>query len=342
MKPADTLLLGVAVLAAVLFIGGVIDVFRVPVSRRRRRRRKSDSSGSLPRRRKGTLRDESHVLTLRSVDVPAWLVFTRPAPARHKASPEHAGAELTEAVPTLSSRSRLFVASTVCLAVILGMFLLRGGGAVSVQPPELSDLGPRRQAAALAARGNYEGAWRLYYQALQATPEDVSLWYGLGVTLSHLNQRKETEQAFQYVVRHGRRGSEEVRLARRWLVRSGVLGEPVAFTTGPEPALAARGDAATVKGKVTWGAPEPNGPPMRVQLLLAGLSGAAEGKRLRTRAVLGASYRFERVPPGSYRLIGEAAGQHVWDLTLTVEDGKEVILDLGEDNSSNSIVSVSR
>lgn len=213
---------------------------------------------------------------------------------------------------------------------------------MSVQPPELSDLGPRRQAAALAARGNYEGAWRLYYQALQATPEDVSLWYGLGVTLSHLNQRKETEQAFQYVVRHGRRGSEEVRLARRWLVRSGVLGEPVAFTTGPEPALAARGDAATVKGKVTWGAPEPNGPPMRVQLLLAGLSGAAEGKRLRTRAVLGESYRFERVPPGSYRLIGEAAGQHVWDLTLTVEDGKEVILDLGEDNSSNSIVSVSR
>ncbi len=90
------------------------------------------------------------------------------------------------------------------------------------------------------------------------------------------------------------------------------------------------------------GGREADGPPVRVQLLLAGLNGAAEGKRFNTRTALGQPYRFERLPAGSYRLIGAAAGQRLWDLTFSVEDGREVVLDLGTDNSSAPTIALSR
>jgi tetratricopeptide (TPR) repeat protein len=240
----------------------------------------------------------------------------------------------------------MFAVSSLWVTLILVILVFRGGGAVPVRvdprPGPPSPLRLAQQAAALSAEGDYEGAWGLYYQALQAEPEDVSLWYGLGVTLSRLNQRKETEQAFRYVARHGRPDSEEVKFARRWLVSAGVQVEPVKFTTAAEPLGHASGDKASVAGKVMWTAREADGPPVRVQLLLAGLNGSAEGKRFNTRTALGQPYRFERLPAGSYRLIGAAAGQRLWDLTFSVEDGREVVLDLGKDNSSAPAIALSR
>jgi len=238
----------------------------------------------------------------------------------------------------------MFLASSLWVATILIVLVFRGGGAVpvSVEPYPTSEQSSLAQRAErLASAGDYEGAWSLYYQALQVAPEDVSLWYGLGVALSHLDRRSEAVEAFQYVVRRGRPDSEEVRVARRWLVSAGVPVEPVAFTATAAPVTDTRGDNAAVKGKVTWGAPDPDRP-VRIQLLLAGLSGAAEGKRFNTRAVLGGTYRFEGLPGGSYRLIGAASGQRLWDLTLVVEIGKEAVLDLGKDNSSNPAVALSR
>ena len=132
-------------------------------------------------------------------------------------------------------------------------------------PSESSDMNPAQQAEALAVRGDHEGAWRFYYQALQATPEDVSLWYGLGVTLSHLNERKGVEEAFQYVVRRGRPDSEEVRLARRWLVDAGVLVEPTALTHVADPVRVVRRHDAAVKRKVTRAASEPGRAPVQQQ-----------------------------------------------------------------------------
>jgi len=123
--------------------------------------------------------------------------------------------------------------------------------------PEPSNVNPAQQAEALAARGDYEGAWRLYYQALQAASEDVSLWYGLGMTLSHLNKRRETEEAFQYVVRHGRPDSEEVRLARRWLADARALAESATLTRVADPVGDVGGDRAAVKGKAARRASEP-------------------------------------------------------------------------------------
>ena len=62
-----------------------------------------------------------------------------------------------------------------------------------------------------------------YRQALETAPDDVSLWYALGVVLSRLNQWKDTEEAFHYVVRVGKPDAGEVKVARQWLVHRGVL-----------------------------------------------------------------------------------------------------------------------
>lgn len=235
----------------------------------------------------------------------------------------------------LESRRLMFGASSVWVALILLILVFRGGGAVPVAPlPEPPRLSLTQQAEELAARGDYMGAWSLYHQALLAAPEDVSLWYALGVTLSHLNLRKETEEAFQYVVRQGKPDSEEVRLARQWLVSTGVLVQPVEFGIAAEP-VDVRGDRAALTGKATWGEPEPNRPPLRVQILVQGLNGAAEGKRFSTRVTLGQRYRFEQLPAGSYKLIGGAAGHRLWDMTLDVQDGKQITLDLSKENSEH-------
>ncbi|MFZ1058893.1 MAG: tetratricopeptide repeat protein [Candidatus Rokuibacteriota bacterium] len=242
----------------------------------------------------------------------------------------------------LKSRLVMFSASSLWIALILVLSVFRGGGAVPLeQRLKPSSLNPAEQAAALADLGDYEGAQRLYQEALSAAPEDASLWYAFGVTLSYLNQRKETEEAFQYVVNRGNPDSEEVKQARQWLVSAGVLAGPVVFTAAAETAEAAEAKA-TLKGKVTWGAPEVGKAPLRAQILVHGVSGPAEGKRFVKRVTLGQSYRFERLPAGSYRLVGAVGSQHVWDLTVDVEEGKEVVQDLSKDNGSNPTVALNQ
>src|SRR3972149_6086536 len=139
----------------------------------------------------------------------------------------------------IKSRVFMFTASSIWVALIFVILVARGGGAVPapVEPRSTpSALSVTHQAEALAARGDYEGAWRLYYRALETAPEDVSLWYGLGVVLSHLDQQQEAEVAFQYVVRHGRPDSEGVRVARGGLVSAGVLAAPGTVFIGAGPA----------------------------------------------------------------------------------------------------------
>ena len=242
----------------------------------------------------------------------------------------------------IGSRFVMFSASSLWIALILVVSVFRGGGAVPLEPRlEASTLNPVERATALADLGDYEGARRFYQEALSAVPEDASLWYALGVALSHLNQRKETEEAFQYVVNRGTPDSEEVKQARRWLISAGVLAPPVVFTATAETAEAVEANA-TLKGKVTWGAPQAGLSPVKARILVHGVSGPAEGKRFVKRVTLGQSYRFERLPAGSYRLVGMVGAQHVWDLTVDVEGGKEVVLDLSTDNGSNPTVALNQ
>ncbi len=231
----------------------------------------------------------------------------------------------------LASRALMFTASSLWVALLLLALVFRGGGAVPVERiPEPSSVPPSqslaKQARDLVEVGDYEGAWRVYDEALQAAPEDVSLWYALGVALSHLGRRQETEDAFQYVVRRGKPDSEEVRMARRWLVSAGVLAPSVTFTSTPETEETAE-PKGVVKGKVTWAAAANESPP-KARLLLHGMNGPARGERFTAQVALGEVYRFERLPAGSYRLIGRVGDQDLWDQTLDVEDGKEIALDL--------------
>jgi len=243
----------------------------------------------------------------------------------------------------LKSRFVMFSASSLWIALILVVSVFRGGGAVPLEPRlEPSSLNPAERAVALADLGDYEGASRLYQEALNSAPEDASLWYALGVTLSRLDQRKETEAAFQYVVNQGNQESQEVKVAREWLISAGVLARPVVFTsTAAETAKAAEA-RATLKGKVTWGDPGPGNAPLRARLVLHGVNGAAQGKRFTARVALGQVYRFERLPAGSYRLVGLVEGERLWDLTVDVEDAKETVHDLSKETSSTPPVALNQ
>ncbi len=199
-----------------------------------------------------------------------------------------------------------------------------------VEPaPEPASVSPREQAETLIIRGDLEGAWKVYYDALRVEPDDLRLWYGLGRTLSRLNRRKETQEIFQYVVSRGDPDSEEVKHARQWLVGAGLLAEPAAPTVPAAPR--SRAEAwATVRGKVTWGKLEP---PREVFLVVQGLD--KDGSRSHARVPFGQSYQFDRLPAGAYHLIGGPETEWLWDLRFTVEAGQELVLDLSRDNSTN-------
>ena len=321
LRPADVLLLGAALVAVLFFIGGLVDVFGVPVSSHRRRRRK-------PVRRR---RKRGH----------PGRVEVHPAPSGE--SIEHTGSGsgllLGRVAARLSSRSLNLAASAILLALILGIIVFHDGGTVSVQPrPAPRGLSLAEQAGALAARGDYEGAWGLYSRALQAAPEDVRLWYALGVTLSHLNQRKETEEAFRYVVHRGRPDSEEARLARRWLVSAGVLAGTVASVSSPGTESQAGSAEGASSQPLSLAAPTVAG-------TLRGRTGAGTGTRLIQVALEGAedsnreiafakslkegeSYEFADVPPGKYRLKAQDPDSEapLWDVPVTVTVGKETAL----------------
>ena len=83
----------------------------------------------------------------------------------------------------------------------------------------------------LAARGEYEAAVVKYQAAVRQEPGEVPLWFALGSALSHLSRREETVEAFQRVVQLGRPDSQEVEVARRWLVSAGVLTASLSFAS---------------------------------------------------------------------------------------------------------------
>jgi hypothetical protein len=281
IRPEDVLLLGVALLAVVFFIGGAIDVFRVPVNPRRRRRRK-------------------------------------PAPAVR-------GAPRTP----LSFPFLMFPASLVCLALILGIFLFRGGGTLPVQPgrvPAESSL--VQQANQLAARGEYEAAAQKYREAVERDPDDVSLRFALGTALSHAGRQEETREQFRWVVTRGNPSSLAVQAARRWLVSAGVLAEPGTFALSES--LEQRPETTgKVKGMMEANDWDVEGRPRGVRIVLRGADEWNKGVVLETRVTLGEPYEFDRVPPGNYLLTAWVSEtRRIWERKVTVEPGQETVLAL--------------
>ncbi|MGH7361060.1 MAG: hypothetical protein ACREJI_05555, partial [Candidatus Methylomirabilales bacterium] len=129
--------------------------------------------------------------------------------------------------------------------------------------------------------------------------------------------------------------STEFQAARRWLIVAGELGPEEVFapSAGREPR--AGGEAAE-----TAAAQAPPSPPGKVKGKVLGpgsrevlltLQGKTNPKLRPTKTARGGeAFEFADVPPGSYRLTmtDQEAGAELLEVEVTVEPGKEVVLDL--------------
>lgn len=232
-----------------------------------------------------------------------------------------------------NSRPLMFAASSAWVALILVIFVFRGGGTTPVEP-SLAPLGPSlgRQADELAALGDYEAAVPKYRAALEREPGDVSLRFALGAALSHLGRRQETAEQFQWVVGMGDPASSEVEIARGWLVRAGLLAErsPLAPSTAAIPGAVPPGK---VKGRMEWNGADPQS---QVSIALRGEEESNNEVAFDTSVRLGEPYEFDQVPPGNYQLTARLSGTTLWDRKVVVEPGQETVLDLTSGDSAVS------
>ncbi len=369
IRPEDVLLLGVVLLAVLFFIGGAIDVFRVPVNPRRRRSRKPARRWRMRDRPGLTELLEEWLEAESLLDTPAPRVVEKPkrvvaptvpvargapvipmtptfswSPAPSRESLEHAGSESgPEGTPAVSLHNRpralgalsfpflMFPASAVCLALILGIFLSRGGGALPVQPPLVpADSSLVLQANQLAARGEYEAAAQKYRAAVERDPDDISLRFALGTALSHAGRQEETMEQFRWVVTRGNPSSSAVQVARRWLVSAGVLAEPGTFASSERREQKTE-TTGKIKGMTEANESDVKGRPRGVRIVLRGDDESNKNVVLETRVTLGEPYEFDKVPPGNYLMTAWVSEtQRIWERKVAVEPGEETVHNLTE------------
>lgn len=198
----------------------------------------------------------------------------------------------------------------------------------------------KAEADALAARGEYAAAVVKYQAAVNQEPGEISIWFALGTALSHLGQREGTIQAFQRVVELGRPGSEEVEVARRWLMSAGVLTTSLSFASSTasdagsdaSAATARPGPKGTLRGKTEWKGVTPENLIM-VKLIISGDEPVTQGRTFVRSINLGQPYAFENVPSGAYRLVASAGRTQLWDEKVYVETDKQTVLHLSSANS---------
>lgn len=187
----------------------------------------------------------------------------------------------------------------------------------------------------LAARGEYEAAVVKYQAAVRQEPGEAPLWFALGTALSHLNQREGTIEAFRRVVELGRPNSQEVEVARRWLVSAGVLTASLSFassTAGESgsdsgAATASSGPKGTLRGKTEWkGITSEHA--ISVKLIISPEESTTRGQSFSRSIRLGQPYTFENVPSGAYRLEASAGQTHLWDEKVYIETDKQTVLNL--------------
>src|SRR2546429_9802195 len=84
---------------------------------------------------------------------------------------------------------------------------------------------------ALAAQKDWAGAALKYQAALNDEPGEVKIRFALASALTHLDRRAEAVEHFKQVVRRGRPGSAEVRIAPDWLKSASPGGRPAPSPT---------------------------------------------------------------------------------------------------------------
>lgn len=225
------------------------------------------------------------------------------------------------------------------MLVTLGCQQSPGPGVSQGAPPAGSlTLQLKQEGDAALAKGDYQTAALKLQQAVNQEPADMSLRYALGTALSHLNRREDTAQEFTWVVARGLPGSQEVQLARRWLVSAGYpvdTAETSVAAAAAEPAVAPGGYTPKnrVKGKMEWPGVTPPATMIPVHVTLAGEeSGNREFTKTR-RFRLGRVYEFWDVPAGTYQLVAKAGDTVLWEQQIAVEADKDTLLDLSAANS---------
>ncbi len=201
----------------------------------------------------------------------------------------------------------------------------------------------KEEGDALAARGDYAAAAVKYQAAVRQEPGNSTFWFALGTALSHLGQREETIQAFRRVVQLGQPDSQEVQVARRWLVSAGVLGEGLAFASPSEAAPqrtatapALQGPKGALRGTTQWAGLPPEAR-ISVMIVLSGDDSSTKGLNFSRRLWLGEPYEFTDIPSGTYRLIAASGDTQLWEQRVTVETDRQTVLDLTSATSQASL-----
>ena len=222
--------------------------------------------------------------------------------------------------------------AAVALALLLGCQQSPAPGPPKTPVGSLT-LQLKQEGDSLAARGEYEASVVKYQAAVNQEPGDLSLRFALGTGLSHLGRRQETIEQFRWVVARGDPQSPEFRAALQWLVSAGEMVERVASAPASSRE-AASGSAGKVKGRTGWEAVDPKEAEARTVLVyLLGDEASNRGTEFHTYSKLGQPFEIDKVAPGKYRLIAQVSGEPVWEQTVTIGPGEEVVLDLTRPNS---------
>jgi hypothetical protein len=171
--------------------------------------------------------------------------------------------------------------------------------------------------------------------ALRQDATSLFLHYGLAVCATWLDAKGEATREFEWVVANAPAESDEAKIARRWLAAN--RGGKRSAAVQPAADDPTRGDSG-LHGMVTWADPGQGPAPQgRQQLVLAGLRDTpTKGLIYVRRATQEGRYEFKNVPPGPYRLSGDApAGPTRWRLKVELKPGKDLALDLTPDNSTS-------
>jgi hypothetical protein len=174
--------------------------------------------------------------------------------------------------------------------------------------------------------------------ALEKSPGDLSLHYGLAICASWLDIRDEAMREFQWVVDHAGAGSEEARVAREWL--TGANRRSVASSRPPAETDAAKdervGDSG-VHGRIVWNEGQGVEPLKRFQVHLyaIGEDGASKPMTFHVRTDREGNYQFSKIPSGIYKLTDTNVVTPRWRLKIEVRQGEDALIDLGPENSLN-------
>ena len=221
--------------------------------------------------------------------------------------------------------------------VTIGVALTLGACQRAPDPPLAS--APVVDHAAEARKAFAAQQWAAAAEHLRAAlaqdPENLFLHYSLAICATWLDAKDEAIREFEWVVAHAPAESESAKTARRWLAanRGGTRSAPAQ----PAPDDPTRGDSG-LHGMVTWADPgQFPAPQGRQQLVLAGLRDTpTKGLIYVRRATQEGRYEFKNVPPGPYRLSGDAPGGATrWRLRVELKPGNDLALDLTPENSTS-------